>query len=469
MDFNANSHLIQTQIIKYKEQLITENEELSLTNILCTERCQNIISECRVFRDRVYNPFKTVITFIKQVISSDKSCKNAVARVVAEHLSLNKQRLSYNTGPYCKARERLPESMIKDLVKEVATSAKQNSSKRWQWRNRHVHVVDGTTVNLPDTDDNRNTFTRHNNCKGEVALPMVRIVVILSLTVGTVLDYALGAVKGKGTGEHSLLRGILDCLKKEDVLLGDAYYPSFFLMAELFARGLEGVFAGCGKRKYDFRKGIPLNKNDHIVEWKRPIKPYWMDKETYRTLPKKLCIREFKVNGKAYITTLLCNKKYHKKELAKLYEFRWQVEIALRDIKRTMNMEMLSCKTAEMVKKEIGVHFLGYNLIRVLVAQACIKYRVIPYQVSFKGCLQLINQFMPYYPIVDSKLRQLLFNELLKLIVSNKVGHRPGRIEPRALKSEKRNRFCTMKKPRETLRNYLLHQRNMKMLKYATS
>jgi len=170
------------------------------------------------------------------------------------------------------------------------------------------------------------------------------------------------------------------------------------------------------------------------------------------------------LSGTEYITIFLSSKNYNKNELAKLYESRWQVEITFRDIKRTMNMEALSCKTAEMVKKEIGVHFLGYNLIRVLISEACVKHNALPYHVSFKGTLQLLNQFM-LYNLVSTR-RQVLFDELLRLIITNKIGHRAGRVEPRALKSERRNRFCTMKKPREILRNSLIQK---KCRKYATS
>jgi len=467
MDFNVKSKLIQTQIAKHRELLMTGKSDLSLTHILSTDKCQDIIMGCRVFRDRIYTPFKILIIFIKQVINPDKSCKNAVAGVVAEHLSVSIKRPTNNTGPYCKARERLSEVMIKTLAKEVAGTAGQHSSNQWRWRNRNVHVVDGTTLTMPDTENNSQVFLRHKNYKGEVALPMVRLVVLLSLTVGTILDYALGAMQGEGTGEHSLLRSILNVLNKEDFLLGDAYYPSFFLLSDLLNRGLEGVFVGCNRRNHDFRCGKSLGKNDHIVEWKRPVKPNWMDEEIYAIHPKKIFLREFRVGGRVYITTFLSSKKYNKKELSRLYDFRWQVEITLRDIKRTMKMEMLSCKSAEMVKKEIGVHVLGYNLIRILMAEACMKYNAIPHQVSFKGSLQLLNQFLPYFSSSVSSIRKQLFSELLRIIVTNKVAHRPGRVEPRALKTEKRNRFCTMKEPRAIMRNRLLQQRDRRILKYG--
>jgi hypothetical protein len=334
-----------------------------------------------------------------------------------------------------------------------------------------VHIVDGTSATVADTKENREAFLKHSNHAGEVGYPLVRLVVIISLTVGTILDYAIGASKGKGTGEHSLLRRIVNCINDGDVLLGDCYYPSFFLISDLQNCGGDGVFPGLVGRNYDFRKGKQVGKHDHIVEWKKPTRPEWMDKETYDMYAKGICVREFKVCGRIYVTTLVNHKKYNKKELATLYEFRWQVELKIRDIKITMNMDMLSCKTPEMVRKEIGVHFLGYNLIRILIAEACMRHDFIPYKVSFKGAVQLLNQFMPHFSksIKNANINEVLFSELLKLIVKNKVGNRPGRVEPRAVKSERRKTFRTMKRPRIVEKRELERKREKRVLRYAIS
>jgi len=467
MDSNAKSTLNQTKLLKQKKLLLNGKLDISLTDILSSENCQRIISESREFRDRIYTPLKTILVFIKQILNPDKSCKHAVAGMVIEHLVHETKEPSSNTGPYCKARIRLPESTIKNLVNELGEKAKKNSFEKWLWRNRNVHIVDGTTVPMPDTGENRETFLRHTNVAGEVAFPLARIVIIISLSVGTIIDYAIGACKGKGTGEHSLLRTILHRLKNGDVLLGDAYYPSFFLIAALLNLEVDGIFSGKISRKNDFRKGEHLGKNDHLVEWQKPEKPDWMNEETYNAYPKRMCVREFKSNGKTYITTLLHHKKYNKNELAKLYGFRWQIEITIRDIKITMNMNMLSCKTPEMIRKEIGTHFLGYNCIRILMAEACIKYNVIPYQISFNGTLQLLNKFMPYFTKKNAHTNERIFSNLLRLIVKNKVGNRPGRLEPRMLKSGRRKRFETLTSPRIIEKIKLEQKREQRVLKYA--
>lgn len=471
MDFNLKSKFVQIKIENHKKLLINGKSALSLNDILSSEKCQSIITECREFRSRIYTPLKTLLIFIKQILNADKSCRNAVAGNIVEQISRGEKASSSNTGPYSKARERLPEAAVKELVKETGKLTANKASSKWKWHGYNVKLVDGTNVTMPDTKENQKEFLRHNNHAGEVGFPMARLVVIMSLAVGAVIDYAVGASKGKGTGEHSLLRSILNCIKGGDLLLGDCYYPSFFLIADLLTRGADGLFPGLIGRNYDFRKGERLSKNEHIVEWRKPTRPEWMDKETFDAYPKQIRVREFKVSGRIYVTTLLDNKKYNKKELAALYELRWQVELKIRDIKITMNMEMLSCKTPDMVRKEIGVHFLGYNLIRILIAEACTSHHCIPYQISFKGTVQLLNQFMPYFSksIKHSNRNEELLSELLRLIVQNKVANRPGRLEPRAVKSERRKTFRTMKKARIVEKQRLERKREKRILRYANS
>lgn len=218
-------------------------------------------------------------------------------------------------------------------------------------------------------------------------------------------------------------------------------------MCDLKRIGADGIFRGHAQRHYDFRTGIRLGKNDHITEWKKPIKPEWMTDEQYSTYPDEIEIREFKVNGNIYVTTLLDSKRYHKKELAQIYERRWDVEINLKSIKAIMNMDFLSCKTPEMVRKEIGIHFLAYNFIRIIIAMACEKHNELPWKISFKGAVQLINSFIPHFISSNEEKNKMLYTEMLKLIIKNKIGNRPGRVEPRAVKRRPKA-FPSLSKPR---------------------
>jgi len=456
------------QIKNHKELVLNGNNDISLTKILNSDRYQRILSECRDFRDRIYTPLKTIFIFIKQVLNPDKSCKKAVSDFAAEIFSQERKSISNNTGPYSKARQRIPESTVKDLVKMTGETASDKSLPQWRPYGRELKVVDGSTAKMADTKANQIEYSQVKNQKKGIGFPIIRFVVVMSLTIGVVLDYALGAYRGKGTGESSLLRSIFDCIKKDDILLGDRYFPNFFLMCNLKQIGADGIFRGQAQRHYDFRTGIRLGKNDHIANWEKPSKPEWMTDEEYETYPQIIAIREFKVNGNIYVTTFLNSKKYHKVELAKIYKRRWDVEINLNSIKTIMNMDFLTCKTPEMVRKEIGIHFLAYNFIRVIIAEACKKHNEFPWKISFKGSVQLINSFIPHFLNSSEKKNKILYDEMLKLMIRNKIGNRPGRIEPRAVKRRPKA-FPLLSRPRVFEKMRLMNKIEKRILKNAAA
>lgn len=206
-----------------------------------------------------------------------------------------------------------------ELVNEIGSTPIKNAPSKWKLFGRDLKVFDGSTGKMADTKANQQAFPQHKNQKKGAGFPITRFVVVMSLTIGTVIDYAIGAYKGKGTGESSLLRNILACINKDDIALGDRYFPNFFLMADLNIIGADGIFRGQGQRHYDFRSGERLGKNDHIAFWKKPYKPVWMTQKEYDSYPDKLQVREFKVSGNVYVTTFLNAKKYHRKELASIY------------------------------------------------------------------------------------------------------------------------------------------------------
>lgn len=436
------------QLKKEQQSLMDGAADSWLLNLLNSEKCQTILAGCRNYRNRIYTPIKTLYVFVKQVLNPDKSCKNAVASLIAEHLHGQKEdEISQNTGSYCKARKRLSEDTIKALVKEVGVSTTKTTPLEWRVYGRELKALDGTTIKMQDTQANQKVFPQHGNQKKGAGFPIAKLVVVMSLTLGTVIDYGMGAHKGKGTGEISLFREIMDCIKAKDIVLGDRYYPNFFLMADLKKIGADGIFRGQSQRNYDFRTGQRLGKRDHIVNWEKPQKPGWMEQKKYDAYPDNISIREFKVSGNVYVTTFLEPKKYHKQELVQIYKRRWEVEINLRSIKSIMNMDMLSCKTPEMVKKEIGVHFLAYNFIRIMIAEACSTYGNVPWKVSFKGSVQLLNEFIPYFLCSTEEENKNLYSKMLALMVKNKIGNREGRMEPRAIK-QRQKPFPTLKRSR---------------------
>ena len=386
------------------------------------------------YRNRIYPPVVTLSAFISQVLNSDHSCRDAVARVVAERVSEGKAACSENNSPYSRARQRLPEALLKQLVQETGAALDEQSDPQWQWKGRPVKLVDGTTVSMPDTPQNQEVYPQPDSQKQGLGFPIARLVGAISLSTGAVLDYAIGPYQGKATGEHALLRTILDCFSRGDIMLADRYYCTYFLIAMLQSMGVDAVFQQHGSRKSDFRRGQRLGIKDHLTTWTKPPRPDWMDEETYLAIPQTLTVREIKSYGKVIVTTILDPKQATRKEIAKLYSQRWLVEVDLRSIKETLQMGVLRCKTPEMVRKEISVHFIAYNLIRMVMAQAALRKGISPRTISFKGTIQTLNAFRTRIGLVDDDKLPTFFEALLDAVAGHRVGNRPGRSEPRAVK-----------------------------------
>jgi hypothetical protein len=216
--------------------------------------------------------------------------------------------------------------------------------------------------------------------------------------------------------------------------VGDAYYATYFLLCELQRRGVDGVFEqyGARRRSTDFRRGKRLGECDHLIGLEKPKKrPAWMKREHYEQVPDRLVVRELKAGNKILVTTLCCVRKTPKAALKALFKSRWHVELDLRNLKSTMGLEMLSCKTPAMAIKELWVYLLAHNLIRLIMMQSAAMADCLPRELSFKHSLQL---WLAWRQFTESPGREGNLDGLLLLIAQQRVGNRAGRTEPRALK-----------------------------------
>ena len=316
----------------------------------------------------------------------------------------------------------------------------------------------GSTASMPDTPRNQKAFPQSTSQGIGLGFPLVRFVVIISLAVGVIRDLALGPYKGKETGETALFRTLLNSLAAGEILLGDRYFSSFFMLAELRQREIDGLFRMHQRRKFDFRRGRRLGTEDHIVTWTKPKRPEWMDEQTYAQFPNELKIRElrftveqpgFRVNELVLVTTMLDATEYTKEDLADLFIQRWNIELDLRSIKDVLQMDVLRCKSPEMVQKEIWMHVLAYNLIRGVIAKAAEAHGKQPRHLSFKGALQTMTAFQELLRRATPKAREHLVTVMLESIASHEVGDRFGRVEPRANKRRPKAQDYLMEPRRE--------------------
>jgi hypothetical protein len=380
-------------------------------------------------------------------MSADRSCQHVVNGKAVQNLIHGLPLHSTHTGSYCKARQRLPVEMITELTRCTAQLVGEQLPPHWHWNGRPVKLVDGTTVTMPNTPENQSVYPQLSEQEPGLGFPICRMVGVVCLASGCVIDAAMGPYKGKGADEQTLLRGLLDSFESGDIVVGDAYFSSYFLLSELMARGIDAVFEQYGARRKstDFRKGEKLGAKDHLIIYTKPKKKLgWMTDEYYRLAPETLTIRELKVGKKILVTTLLSTKEASKHSLKKLYKDRWHVELDLRNIKTTMGMETFSCKSPEMVEKEMWVYLLAYNLVRLVMAQSAVIVDIVPREISFKHSLQLWQAYRQLGSSDDSES----LAGLCLLIAEITVGNRPGRIEPRAVKRRPKP-FPLLTKPRD--------------------
>lgn len=399
-------------------------------------------------RERLYPPTVALSMFINQVLDADGSCQASVNRWAAQRMVEGLNPRSIATGGYCKARQRLPLALIKTLACETGRLLCAQSDQGWQWRGRKVKLIDGTGLSMPDTALNQERYPQPASQGEGVGFPHARMVGVTCLSTGAILATELGTHAGKGQGELGLLRRLEGVFEPGDVVLADALYCSYFLLAELQALGVDMVFAQHGSRHTDFRCGERLGVRDHLLDWTKPARPPWMTASQYAAVPSTLTVREAKVGGRVLVTTLLEPHDVPKNELKAVYAQRWQVELDIRNIKTTLGMDVLRCQTPDMVEKEVWVYLLAYNLIRLLMAQAAWESGLQPREVSFKHTLQL---WVEWQRVGYGRHTSESYAALFFLIAQNKVGNRPGRIEPRVCKRRPKSSKW-LKEPREQAR-----------------
>jgi hypothetical protein len=446
-----------------RQQFLQEGR-LPLTAVLSSETISEAMEQIKApWNDRIFTPLVTLWVFLGQVLSADHSCRAAVARLIAHRVSQGLPPCSSETGAYCQARKRLPLAFFAAVARRVGQALDARVEPRWLWKGRRVHLFDGSSIAMPDTPENRKEYPLTYNQKPETGFAVARIAAIISLSCGAILDLGICRYAGKGQSESGLLRQLWGLFSKGDVLVADRLMCAWTEMVMLKQRGIDTVCRLTSHRTADFRCGTRLGKDDHIVLWMKPRKPRSVDWEVYNALPEFLLVREcrvlvvqpgFRTRSLIVVTTLLDTMEYTKEDLAQIYRARWNIELDLRSIKDVLQMDVLRCKTPELVRKEIWTHVLAYNLIHTVMAQAASQNGVSPRSLSFKATLQILEAFQP---LIASQAhrglshRESLYQEVLRAIARHGVGDRPDRFEPRVAKRRPKN-YNRLTKPRKQIK-----------------
>jgi len=433
----------------------------SLPDLLPEALLLRIASDIGIrYRQRCLTPAVTSALFLQQILHGNVP--------VGELRRLTK--VDFTESAYCQARQRLTFGFFHRCSQAVLGPCRADADRRRaaRWRGHRVFGVDGTSFSMPDSAELRAEFGYPPGQTQGCGFPTAHLLVQFDLRHGYLLRAVAAPCRTHDMAHAALMH---QDLRPGDVLLGDRALCSYAHLALCLRRGLHGLFrahqrliicfrphrrqAGPGKVKPQ-DAGRPhsrwlqrLGKHDQRVEYFKPSKrPSWMTPEQHAALPESLVVREvrFRVRIPGYrtrevtlVTTLTDAQHYPARALARLYAQRWQVEVNLRHLKQTLQMDVCRCTTFVGVMKELQVFVLAYNLVRRVMAQAGRRQRVEPDRISFVDALRWLRYAEP-----EDALPRLKVNP-----------DRPGRVEPRARKRRPKQ-YDLLNKPREELRRKLL-------------
>jgi hypothetical protein len=453
--FRAHANQLRRQFL--------QSGGLPFTDVLTDQLLSRAMIGVGRWLDRIFSPLVTLRVFLGQALNPDHSCRAAVARLNAHRVARGQTPCSARTGAYCRARRRLPEEFFAAAACAAGRALDARADRRWLWKGRRVYLFDGSTVTMPDTHANQAAYPQVYNQKPGLGFPIARVGAVISLACGAIVNLGFCRYAGKGQGEVSLLRRLWDVLNPGDVLLADRLTANWATIQMLRAHGLELVSRlNKAHRVADFRRGRRLGPDDHLVRWPKPTTIRSLDWAAYRLLPDAITVREarvrvgrpgFRTQSVVVVTTLLDPQQVTAEDLAALYRRRWHAELDLRSIKSAMQMSELRGKTPEVVRKEVWVHALAYNLIRTVMAQAAATHDAEPRSISFTGAMQTLRAFQPLLVTVGTCAadRMHLYHTLLDAIAAHRVGDRPDRYEPR-LKKRRRHPYDWLTRPRAEIK-----------------
>jgi Transposase DDE domain len=442
---------IDTALRRLRQDLEPLLDESAVTDI-----CRRLGHRWR--RDATLRPFTTILWFVVQVLHGNTALT---------HVTL-KARRAFTESAYCQARSRLPLDVFRAVLRFVIRSLLPRTEAEGRWHGHRTFLIDGSSFSMPDTPELQRHFGQPGNQAPGCGFPVATILALFHAGTGLLLDVVAAPLRAH---EMSLVKGVHPTLGAGDVLVGDRGFCSFAHLALLLDRGVQAVFRVHQRQIVDFAphrphaagkvgdvKGRPrsrwlrsLGATDQVVEWLKPEGgPDWITPEQFAALPGAIAVRElryrvsqrgFRTRSVTLVTTLTDAERYPLEALAALYAARWRVEQYLRDLKQTMKMDVLRCKTVDGVLKELMVYGIVYNLVRSVMGEAARRQRVEVDRISFVDALRWLLEAEP--------------GEAMPRLTVNPS--RPGRFEPRVRKRRPKQ-YPVMKKPRKQLRKQLEEQ-----------
>lgn len=402
-------------------------------------------------RQRSFGHLPVFWAWLAQILEANASCQKAVGHIQSWAMTCGLPVPSSDTSSYCKARVRMSLDFLKQIHLRICQHLSSRVASRDQWQNFKLKALDGSSVQLLDTQENQEIYPQPSSQKQGCGMPQMGIVGLLNLGHG-----GWEHVETCPQSRHETIAaiGLIDHLSENDLLLGDRAFGSYELICRCREKQAHILMRlhGARDRALDWRKGKKLSKYERLVTWKRPCQPRGSDmsKEAWDALPKTLEVRLIRLSyqnragekGQLTLVTSLTDHRLHDGiELADLYARRWDIELKLRDLKTTLNMELFAVKTPEMAHKTLWMSLIAFNLIRFLMQSAAAKAEKPVWHISFKGVLDFVcashESFRKHAG--KPKKRREAMAQFIEICATKLIDIRPYRSEPRAVKRRPKN------------------------------
>jgi hypothetical protein len=446
---------IMTQAVEILQQKFQSGVAVPFGATLCERALEDLFRANGMrWRNRLFTPVVTLWASVLQVLDADKSERNAVSRIMAWLAASGAAVPEGDTGAYNRSKGRFSEVVVQQVFRRSGAALEAQVEERDLWCGRRVKLLDGSTVSMPDTPENQQDYPQQSTQQPGCGFPTARLLTVFSLHSGGLTDLAIANLN---TSELAMARPLYRHFDSGDVAVADQFYGTYTDLVYVQQQQADAVFRRHYCRKSNFQQGRVLSADEHIVVWDKPKScPMSLTQAEYDALPDQLEVREvrYQVNRPGWrvseivlVTTLLDAETYSAAALADLYQLRWTVELDLRHVKTTLNMEVFRAKTPERIRQELYIHALAYNLLRTVMLQAAHQAQVRIGQLSLQQTRQHLRNFI--HALAEGTLRKRtnLYRQFLSFVSHPLLPVRPHRFEPRVRKRRPKA-FPVMSKPR---------------------
>jgi len=391
-------------------------------------------------RRRIFSLTLVVWLMISQRLDPKATLSSSVQQVVqhrprkllSDHKRIRERTVSCHTGAYSDARQAMPLAVAEKVADRVLDHLMQSQREALPGWGRRVFILDGSSLEMPHTTKLVKAYPPHPKSHW----PVLLMLVAQELTTALAERPCWGPMYGpEAVSEQALTEQLLERLPDHSVLMGDINFGVFSVAFAATQRGHDVLLRLQPNRAGVVGRGLSLQSGlDQQVCWR----PSAYERKQHPDLPADACVRGRLIaqqvktsNGSSVMLYLFTTLQLTVEQLVELYGQRWNVETDLRSLKRTVDLQILHCRSADMIAKELVLAIVGYNLVRAVMNAAAKEYKLDPRRLSFSRSQDVVNAALPGLDAATKPVEyQARLRRMLQLVASCKLPNRTARRSP---------------------------------------